>query len=98
MKYIETHFSDFINIITYGNIKSALSFSGALVTLFQFLNNTKNFVISANKEFVINNIKDNTKVYTSSFINIIKVLNTNFNKLREEPNDNIYIVTIFDVR
>ena len=89
-------FSDLINIITYGNIKSALSFAGALVTLFQFLNNTKNFVISSNKDFEINNIKDNTKVYTNSFINIIKVLNTNFNKLREEPNDNMYIVTIFD--
>ena len=89
-------FSDLINIITYGNIKSALSFAGALVTLFQFLNNTKNFVISSNKDFEINNIKENTKVYTNSFINIIKVLNTNFNKLREEPNDNMYIVTIFD--
>ena len=89
-------FSDFINIITYGNTKSALSFGGALVTLFQYLNGTKNFVISANKEFTINNIKDNTKVYTNSFTNIIKVLNTNFNKLREEPNDNMYIVTIFD--
>ena len=89
-------FSDLINIITYGNIKSALSFTGALVTLFQFLNNTKNFVISSNKDFEINNIKENTKVYTNSFINIIKVLNTNFNKLREEPNDNMYIVTIFD--
>ena len=89
-------FSDFINIITYGNIKSALSFSGALVTLFQYLNNTKNFVISSNKDYVINNIKENTKVYTNNYINIIKVLNTNFNKLREEPNDNMYIVTIFD--
>jgi S-DNA-T family DNA segregation ATPase FtsK/SpoIIIE len=89
-------FSDLINVITYGNIKSALSFAGALVTLFQFLNNTKNFVISSNKDFEINNIKENTKVYTNSFINIIKVLNTNFNKLREEPNDNMYIVTIFD--
>ena len=88
------NFDHTINIITYGKEISIKGFVPALLTLFSYLNNVKNIVLSAYDFLKIDNEK--IKMYNSGFTSVLPALYKNIEKtLNDTENKNKYIITIF---
>ena len=89
-------FDKLINIITYGKEASIKSFTPALVTLFSYLNNVKNIVLSAYDFITIDSENENVKFYNANFKAVLAALYKNIEKvIQDTENNNKYIITVF---